>query len=237
MDREGFDQRTDHIVVVDPIRRRLLWVPRDIWSDECGNRINAAYKLGGPEGLLRALAGLGIPVEYSVCVPRSAVERALADATVVVPVREPMHLWYPLTPTSRVQEGRKPVDFLPPSELLQGERIHQWLGARYARDAETGSSDLDRIRRQQRFLRALLRQQFDFTAVLRDPDRPVISDPAALDDLRRVRTWWRFACADQVEDRMVEGRRVLDLRSPEPRPPRWRRRVASLRRRGPRRPG
>ena len=229
MDRDGFDQRTDNIVVVQPRRRRLLWVPRDVWSDVAGDRINTAYARGGHAGLREALAGLGISVDHGLCVPRSTVEAALADLTVTVPVEEPMHLWYPMAPRTAIEDGRKPVDFLPPREELTGERIHQWLGARYGRDASTRSSDLDRIGRQQVLVRALLRDHFDFARVLRGPVEPSLSGPGAIDDLRRVRAWWSFAWADQVADEEIGGRKVLRLLSPHPRPPRWRRAVRRLR--------
>ena len=224
MDRDGFDQRTDNIVVVQPRKRRLLWVPRDVWCDHTGDRINGAFKHGGHEGLIDGLGSLGIAGDHSICVPRRAVEEVLADVTVTVPVAEQMRFWYPSSPTTRLQDGRKPVDFDPPHELLSGERIHQWLGARKARDPGVRGTDLGRIERQQIFVRALMRQRFDFAAVLDGPHRSSLSHPDLLDDLRRVRRWWRFACADQVEDLTLEdGRAVLRLLSPEPKPPRWRR--------------
>lgn len=230
MDRGGFDQRTDNIVVVQPRRRRLLWVPRDVWCEPIGDRINAAFKVGGHQALMAGLASLGIPVEHSLCLPRAAVEQALAPVSVTVAVPAPLRFWYPLTPLTLVEDGRKPVDFSPPREVLHGERIHQWLGARHARDAAVRGTDLGRIERQQVFLRALVRQGFDFATVLDGPEAPSLSDPAALDDLRRVRARWHFAVTDQWDDLVTDdGREVLVLRSPEPRPPRWRRAVTRLR--------
>lgn len=229
MDRDGFDQRTDNIVVVQPRRHRLLWVPRDVWCPALGDRINVAFQQGSHAALIAALRSLGLDVDHSLCLSRGSVERALADVRVTVPVEEALRLWYPLGPSLRIEDGRKPVDFLPPSEDLWGERVHQWLGARYARTEGSPSSDLDRIRRQQVFLRALLRQGFDFGAVLHDPEPPLVSDPTALADLRRVRRSWGLRTTDQVVDRVEDARRVLDLRSPEPKPPRWRRGLHRLR--------
>ncbi len=229
MDRGGFDQCTDNIVVVQPARARLLWVPRDVWADAIGDRINAAFRIGGHRALLGALDGLGIEAHHSVCVPRGAVERALADVAVTVAVSEHLRFWYPLTPTTPIEQARKPVDFEPPSETLRGERVHQWLGARYPRDSDVRGTDLARIERQQVFVRALLRDGFDFAAVFGDPDEPLLSDAAALDDLRAVRARWRFVTTDQVTDRTLDdGRQVLDLRDPEPKPPRWRRGLARV---------
>ena len=111
-----------------------LWVPRDAWCEPVDDRINAAFKRGGHDALLGGLRSLGLRVDHSLCLPRSAVECALADATVTVRVREPMRFWYPLSPMTDCEDGRKPVDFDPPREVLQGERIHQWLGSRHGRD-------------------------------------------------------------------------------------------------------
>ncbi len=228
MDRPGFDQCTDNIVVVQPRRRRLLWVPRDLWCADLGARVNAAYRLGGHAQLLSSLRGLGVEVDHSICVPRDTAERALGRVTVTVPVAEPLHFWYPLSPQTRIQDGRKAVDFQPPSEELRGERLHQWIGARHSRDPGRATSDLDRIRRQQVLVRALLRSGQPLTGVLSDPEPPAISSSDALADLAKVRWWWTMAALDQVVDRRIDGQMVLELVDPRPRPPRWRRGLARV---------
>jgi hypothetical protein len=217
MDRAGWDARTDNIVVVDPRRSRLVWIPRDLWCESIHDRINLAFKIGGHPALKKALREHHVRVKHSLCVARPAVERALEGAIVRVPVTEPREYWYPTEPSRPIEEGRKLVRFSPPAEELQGERLHQWIGARYSPTGD--SSDFDRIRRQQAFLRALLEQGFAFDAVVADPDGFSASDPRAFDDLTRVRSTWRFDMYDDVLDRTIDGQRVLVDR---PRRFRWR---------------
>lgn len=229
MDRAGFDQRTDNIVIVDPRRRRLLWVPRDVWCPAINDRINGAFCLGGHAQLIDALGSLGFEVDHSVCVPRGAVERLLEPVSVTVRVDHPLRFWYPLTPTTNIQDARKEVDFDPPREVLAGERIHQWLGARKGRDPKTRGTDLERIRRQQVFLRALLRQGVDLSMLTTDREPPSWSNAdAARREVAKVRWWWSMRCADQVADLEVDALAVLRLLTPEPRPPRWRRALRRL---------
>ena len=98
---------------------------------------------------------------------RGATERAAAAISVEVPIDEHIDFLYPLVPTRPIEEGHKLIHFDPPSERLEGERIHQWIGARLAQERK--SSDLERIQRQQVFLRALLQQSFDFKSLITDP--------------------------------------------------------------------
>lgn len=214
-DHGEWGSNTDNIVVADPRHGELLWVPRDMWVEEIHQRINKAFALGGHQALLQGLAVLGIEVEHSLCLRREATERVLEGVTVTVPVEEPLRLWYPLEPTTRMQDGRKPVDFDPPAAVLTGERLHQWVGARYSRTGP--SSDLKRIRRQQVLVRALLRQGFDFACALDDPELVRMSSPAALEELRRVRASWRFGCLEDVVPRTIDGMSVL-VRRGEPAP-------------------
>lgn len=154
-------------------------MPRDVWCPEVGDRINTAYRSGGHDGLLRGLRSLGFRVDHSVCIPRAATERFLGTVTVDVPIERPLRFWYPLSPQSRIEDGRREVDFDPPGEILSGERIHQWIGARTSRDAGERGSDLDRIQRQQVLVRALLRQGSELSAVVGGPELPSWSDEEA----------------------------------------------------------
>src|SRR5690606_32925122 len=86
MDRAGFDANTDVIVVVQPGPRRLLWVPRDLWCESLGDRVNVAFCRGGATALRDALGEHDLDVDGVACLSRSATERALHGTRVVVPV-------------------------------------------------------------------------------------------------------------------------------------------------------
>ena len=231
MDRGSWESNTDNIVRVDSANKTLLWIPRDLWSDRIRHRVGRAFALGGPSLLIEVLADHGIGADHVLCLRREATEAALADATVVVPVRRRLDFWYPLGPTLRLQDGRKPISFRPPSETLNGERIHQWLGARTVAEPAPGTCarmsrvlartrrilfrqgprlpDLARIERQKIFVRELLRAGFDFGRALANPEWVVCTHPAALEDLRAVRADWTFRTLDDVQPRTIDGMQVL----------------------------
>ena len=217
MDRGGWEANTDNIVVADPTSRRLTWVPRDLWAESIRFRVNKAYARGGHEALAAALADLGLPVEHGLCLRREATERALAGAEVTVPVREPLRFWYPLEPNADIEQGRKPISFDPPEETLRGERIHQWLGARYRREGTSRLPDVERLQRQQVFVRALLEQGFDFRgAVEVDPSLVRASGPEAFEEMSRVDGSWCFETVDDVAAATIDGMMVL-VRASHPR--------------------
>ncbi|CDX61681.1 hypothetical protein MPL3365_70030 [Mesorhizobium plurifarium] len=85
-----------------------------------------------------------------------------------MPIRTPLDFWYPMTPTSRLEDGRQQVSFRPPGEMLSGERLDQWIGARTMVNRK--GTDFHRMERQIVFLRALIAQGFDFRLVLKEPD-------------------------------------------------------------------
>ena len=206
-DRAGCDANTDNLVLVDGVRRRLLWIPRDLWCPTLGDRVNAAFRRGGLAGLIAALREHDLDAEDALVVSRDAVERAVADLAVLVPIPVRMEFAYPLTPTSRIEDGRKRIVFEPPAEVLRGERIHQWIGAR-------SGSDLHRIERQKIFVRRLIEQGAAFGRVLYDQAAWRASGPAAIDVLARVRSTWRFDTLGPLEPALVDRKDVL-LRRPE----------------------
>jgi hypothetical protein len=207
LDRDDWAANTDNIIVADPVRRLLLWVPRDIWCPSLKDRINKAFARGGHELLHATLGELGIDVTNSLCLRRKAVERALEGLAIIVPVTEPLDLLYPLTPLSRIEDGRKVVRFRPPAERLEGERIHQWIGARRALSGKSG--DLLRIGRQHIFVRRLLQAGFDFRRALADPELASMSSTQAITELGAVRSSWRFATLDAVRPAVIHGKEVL----------------------------
>lgn len=204
MDEDNWTANTDVMVLADRRRRRLTWVPRDLWSDRLGNRINTAFAAGQ---LLPALGELGFRCDGALCLRRGATIAALAGLEVEVPVQRPLDFWYPLAPTQRIEDGRKQVSFRPPSERLSGERLHQWIGARYA--VSGPSSDLHRLARQRVLLQALLRQGTDFSGVLADPDRIRIEGADPFPVLAQVRLDWRMQVFGRVHNDTIGGRKVL----------------------------
>ncbi len=213
MDRDSWTARTDNIVVVDGRRRRLVWIPRDLWCEVVGDRVNEAYGRGGPELLHAAMRELGMPVESSVVLLRSAVERAVSDLCITIPVERSRRYWYPLEPTSRLEDGSKLGGFEPPQGTLAGERIHQWIGARKSAASQPPRlPDLDRIERQQILVRRLLQTGFDFSRTLDDPARFAASDASALALLAAVRPDWALRTLDRVEPKTIDGKQVLRRR-------------------------
>jgi hypothetical protein len=207
MDREGWEANTDIIVLADPSRRRLLWVPRDLWCPRLGDRVNAAFKRGGHAALIAALAEHGLRADHSACLSRAATKHALRDASVRVPVDRPLAFRYQLEPEEPIEDGEKLIRFDPPAETLEGERIHQWIGARFA--AGRASSDLERIARQQVFLRALLQQGLDFSRFVANPEWVSTSGPNALEHLRTVDASWRLRTLKRLRPRTIDGKAVL----------------------------
>lgn len=210
MDRDSWTARTDNVVVVDARRRRVVWVPRDLWSDAVGDRINEAFAQGGHELLEAAVREHGLPAESSVVLLRSGVERALDGLRVTVPVDRRRRYWYPLGPTLRLEDGRKLVCFDPPAEELSGERIHQWVGARRSADNPAPTlPDLDRIERQQLLLRTLLEDGFAFAKALEDPALVSISGFRAHEVLGTVQASWDFETYRRFQPATVGEKMVL----------------------------
>jgi hypothetical protein len=202
MDRAGFEANTDILVLVQPVCTRLLWVPRDLWCEGLHDRINTAFAAGRHSRLVSALAEHDLEAQHSLIISREATEATLSHVKVVVPVPARMTFAYPLSPTTPIELGSKEVAFNPPAELLHGERIHQWIGAR-------GGSDLHRIERQKVLLRRLMDTRFDFSSVLSTPAWFLCSDDGAFSDLRQIDSTWRFETLAGLRPATIDGKQVL----------------------------
>lgn len=207
MDRDSFTARTDVIVVVRPEVRELLWVPRDLWCASLHDRVNVAWKRGGLPALAEGLAEHDLVAEHGICLTPRAIASTLADETILMPLGEPLEFWYPQAPDRPIEEGRKVIRFEPPLEELSGERIHQWLGARY-RTSGAGS-DLERIDRQKQMLALLLGDGFDFRRFLADRSTFQLSSVVALEDLSQVRPGWVMRTIPRLRPQMIDGKDVL----------------------------
>jgi hypothetical protein len=117
--------------------------------------------------------------------------------------------------------------------MLRGERIHQWLGARYrvyrspverlkarltaqarhwlrpGRPLRGIVSDLDRIERQQVLLRELMRQGFDFSRALGNPEWVSATGPGAVEEVARAGPSWTFQTLADVKPRTIGAKQVL----------------------------
>ena len=212
MDRAGWDARTDVLVIVDPRRRRLTWVPRDLWCPGLGDRVNTAFAHGGHPALRDALAEHRIRVERGIVLARAATERALEHATVRVPVDEPLRVRYPLHPTKYVMaDGEQVIAFDPPHEDLGGIRIHAWLGARHLVGHPAPTFTASRGSRSS----SAPCSRWASTSPSSSPTRRSrMSGPDALDELRTVDAGWRMRTLGRPVDADRDGRMVLVRRSP-----------------------
>jgi len=217
MDRDsGRDQNTDINVVVDQKSRTLTWVPRDLWVDSLRSRINSVYRLGGDHSkYIAAMTGLGWPVDHAVILWPRFTASLLSKVDIDVPVAEGLFFWYPMLPWRPIEYGRKLVKFIPPSERLSGERVHQWCGARYwagPPERAVGNDDLGRCRRQGVLIHRLLETGFDFRGAIGagfGGDGVSVSSPLGLDDVAAVRADWEFRVFDRVRPARVGGNNVL----------------------------
>jgi LCP family protein required for cell wall assembly len=155
--------RSDAIMVLhlDADRRRawVVSIPRDAWVPIPGhrdNKVNAAYSLGGPALFVQTIESLtGLRMDHLVVVDWTGIRR-LTDAVGGVPVSV-------LPPTASAQDSLRGEVAL----QFSGDDALPYLSAR----KQLPGGDFDRVKRQQTFLRAIVRQALD---------RHTFADPAAL---------------------------------------------------------
>lgn len=145
--------RSDAIMVVHlDANRRKAWVisiPRDAWVPIPGhpeNKVNAAYSLGGPALFVRTIEGLtGLRMDHLVVLDWTALRR-LTDAVGGVPVSV-------LSPAAlRGDSSRCEVAL-----AFSGDMALPYLSER----KHLPAGDFDRVKRQQNFLRAFVRQALE----------------------------------------------------------------------------
>lgn len=213
MDERSLGGRTDVIVVSDPKRKHLLWVPRDLWCEGLGDRVNRAFELRGHEGLKAALAEHGVVADHGLVLSRAATERVIAGLDVMMPIAKSFSLTVPEVPGGHIREAKREVSFDPPATRLHGVLVHDWLSGRYSSDpAEAG--DLGRIRRQQLMLVVLLGERADLSGVLENAEEFGVTSEAALGELTEVRADWTIETFGPLTPRRIDGKEVLTRRRP-----------------------
>ena len=209
LDRNWWGARTDVNILVEPRTHSLTWIPRDMYVTSIKNRINSVFYIGGDHEKYRKAADeLGFPSDYSITIMPYATMQAFQDIRITVPVPYKMKFKYPLKPVTDIHLGEKTIEFNPPQEILSGERIHQWIGAReWVGPPRPPTQEFYRIQRQQVFLKKLLEGKFDFSLI---PSEGVsVSNSKAYDDLRQVQYKWDFIIFDKAIFTTINGMSVL----------------------------
>lgn len=159
-------QRSDVIMLAtvqpDGSTGSVVSIPRDSWVDVPGrgpNKINAAYAFGGPSLLIRTVEGLtGVRVDHFGVIDFAGF-RSLVDSVGGIDVGVAQ------------ATGNAGVDFRPGVNHLDGAAALAYVRQRH----DLPHGDIDRARRQQNALRALLGKV----------QQQASSNPLALYDLAR----------------------------------------------------
>jgi anionic cell wall polymer biosynthesis LytR-Cps2A-Psr (LCP) family protein len=155
MDRDSWKARTDIVVVVDMVKKTITWVPRDVYVEPIRNRINTAYTKGGSDFLKGALISLGFDVDAVICVLPKAVNTYIQSFdSIQMNLNKKLEFNYPLHRHKPIEDGSKRISF-DKSPVLSGDRVHEWIGARYSPVA-TYASDLFRVVRQMHIVKQLI---------------------------------------------------------------------------------
>ncbi|QZY29797.1 LCP family protein [Nocardioides coralli] len=144
-------QRTDTIMVLhldaDRETGSLISIPRDSWVAIPGYgeaKINAAFSFAGPSLAVATVEQLtGLRMDHLAVVDWSGFE-AMIDEVGGVTVKVPR----------TVTDSKRKITWTKGEHFLDGERALKYVGQRYG----LPNGDLDRVRRQQAVLRALLAQ-------------------------------------------------------------------------------
>lgn len=161
---EAGAQRTDAIMLVHlPADRSGLYVmsiPRDTWVDIPGHgeaKINAAFSYGGPSLMVQTVEQLtGVRVDHLGVVDFEGFVQ-MTDALGGVEITVP----------EETRDSR--TTFPAGTYTMDGEQALGYVRQRYGLD----EGDLDRVRRQQNWIRAVLRDALS---------RDTLTSPSTLDD-------------------------------------------------------
>jgi len=154
---------TDTILYVDVSGDdiTMIAVPRDIWMDDIGYKINAMHHLRGAEGLRRRVeAIIGVPIDYYAVI-RLDIFQNLVDALGGVEVDVPYRMKYD------DNAGGVHIDFQAGPQHMDGEDASLFIRFR-----QTLRGDIDRIDNVKRLAYAIMQRakQLNFRLVTLIPD-------------------------------------------------------------------
>jgi LCP family protein required for cell wall assembly len=143
------EQRSDAIMLlhIDADRRgaSVISIPRDSWVDVPGhgsNKINAAFSLAGPSLAIQTVEQLtGVHIDHLAVIDWNGF-RELTDSVGGV--------WVDVPRT--VHDSARDITWTAGSHLLDGDQALAYVGQRYG----LPGGDLDRVKRQQAYLRSLM---------------------------------------------------------------------------------
>jgi len=171
------DARSDAIMIArfsaDRVHAQIVSIPRDSWVDIPGygeDKINAAYAYGGPTLLIETVEQLtGVRIDHYAAIDFAGLIQVTDDlGGVDVVVSE--------------TTSNGPYTFTAGLNHLDGDQARWYVGQRY----DLLGGDLDRVKRQQNYLRAMFTKLFS-QEVLTSPgklDSTLLSvtDAVAVDD-------------------------------------------------------
>jgi LCP family protein required for cell wall assembly len=188
-------QRSDTMMVlhIDADRRgaTMISIPRDSWVAVPGygmNKVNAAFSFAGPSLAVETVERLtGVRIDHLAVIDWAGF-RALTDAVGGVEVTVPR----------TVHDSARGITWTAGEHLLDGEQALDYVGQRYG----LPRGDLDRVARQQAFLRNLMQTSLH---------QEMRKDPRQLFGL--LDTLTRYLSVDAGWSTSSMGRLALSLRN------------------------
>lgn len=216
MDRDSWSARTDIVVIVDMDKKTITWVPRDVYVECIQNRINTAYAKGGADLLKEALISLGFNIDVVICVLPEAVNTYIQSIdSIQIRLHERLEFKYPLHRHTPIEEGSKRIIFDKMPDL-SGDRIHEWIGARYSPN-ELYATDLFRIVRQMHLVQKLIAHN-KYVTYSTENSKGLTEEFYRI--LCKVDSSFTFHCYDLMKSEII---RKMDVFTPAPRSYEYRR--------------